>query len=85
MKKLMETLSFIAIVFIFLSVLPEDIFNSFVISDLKNIGDGKNGGDNLIIISARLQTFSSMFLTSVIFLVYKKLSRKNKLSQSNFP
>ena len=76
MKKLIETLSFIAIFFIFIRVLPEDFFNSFVISHLKNIGDGESGGDNLIIISAGLQTLSSIFLTSVIFLVYKKLSRK---------
>ena len=52
--------------------MPENFFNGFVASYF-SIGDGETGGDNLILISACLQVLSSLIITSIIFIVYKKI------------
>ena len=72
MKKLIEILCFIVIAFILVRIMPENLFNVFVASHF-SIGDGETGGDNLILISACLQTLSSLIITSIIFVAYKKI------------
>lgn len=74
MKRLIEILCFVVIAFILVRIMPESYFNSFVASHF-SIGDGEAGGDNLILISAGLQILSSFFITFIIFIAYRKISK----------